>query len=94
VERRRQPQHALEIAQAETQANPKDAYAWFNLGSNLVYFEKYTEAAHAYDSARQIGLPQRMLRYQFGPFIAYFHAARYDDLLAVDRVYPEKHAEL
>jgi hypothetical protein len=76
-------QHALDIAQAETQANPKDAFAWFNLGSNLVYFEKYTEAAHAYDSARQIGLPQRMLRYQFGPFIAYFHAARYDDLLAV-----------
>lgn len=76
-------QQALDGAQAETQANPKDAYAWFNLGSNLVYFEKYTEAAHAYDSARQLGLPQRMLRYQFGPFIAYFHAARYDDLLAV-----------
>jgi hypothetical protein len=76
-------QHALDIAQAEAQANPKDAYAWFNVGTNLVYFEKYTEAAHAYDSARQIGLPQRMLRYQFGPFIAYFHAVRYDDLLAV-----------
>jgi hypothetical protein len=76
-------QHALDVARAETQANPKDAFAWFNLGSNLVYFEQYAEAGHAYDSARQIGLPQRMLRYQFGPFIAYFHAARYDDLLAV-----------
>jgi hypothetical protein len=76
-------QHALEVAQAETQANPKDAFAWFNVGSNLVYFEQYAEAGHAYDTARQIGLPQRMLRYQFGPFIAYFHAARYDDLLAV-----------
>lgn len=76
-------QHALDVAQAETKANPKDAFAWFNLGSNLVYFEQYAEAGHAYDSARQIGLPQRMLRYQFGMFIAYFHAARYDDLLAV-----------
>lgn len=75
--------HAEDVALAETQANPKDAFAWFNLGSNLVYFEQYAEAGHAYDNARQIGLPQRMLRYQFGPFIAYFHAARFDDLLAV-----------
>ncbi len=75
--------HAEGVALAETKANPKDAFAWFNLGSNLVYFEQYAEAGHAYDNARQIGLPQRMLRYQFGPFIAYFHAARYDDLLAV-----------
>ncbi len=76
-------QHAEDVALAETKTNPKDAFAWFNLGSNLVYFEQYAEAGHAYDNAREIGLPQRMLRYQFGPFIAYFHAARYDDLLAV-----------
>ena len=29
----------------------------------------------------QCGLPQRMLRYQFGPFFAYFHTGRIDDLL-------------
>jgi len=76
-------QHALEASQAETRADPKDAYAWFNLGSNLVYFERYAEAANAYDTARQLGLPQRMLRYQFGPFFAYFHAQRNQDLLAL-----------
>ncbi len=75
--------HALEAAQAASQADPKDAFAWFNMGSNMVYFEQYAEAAHAYDTARTLGLPQRMLRYQFGPFIAYFHSARYDDLLAL-----------
>lgn len=76
-------QHALEVAQAETEADPENAYTWFNLGSNLVYFERYNEAAGAYDRARDIGLPQRMLRYQFGPFFAYFHSRRMDDLQAL-----------
>ncbi len=76
-------QHALEIARAEAEANPEDAYAWFNIGTNLVYFEKYNEAARAYDTARTLGLPQRMLRYQFGPFFAYFHSGRTEDLFAL-----------
>ena len=74
---------ALEAAQNATTANPNNAYAWFNLGSNLVYFERYDEAAQAYDQARDIGLPLRMFRYQFGPFIAYFQSNRIDDLLAL-----------
>jgi tetratricopeptide (TPR) repeat protein len=76
-------QHALEAAQDEIGQDPSDAFAWFNLGTNLVYFERYEEAAQAYDAARSIGLPQRMLRYQFGPFFAYFHSGRLEDLLAL-----------
>lgn len=76
-------QRALEYAQLATETNPNDAYAWFNLGSNLVYFERYEEATIAYDKAREIGLPLRMFRYQFGPFIAYFQANRNDDLLVL-----------
>lgn len=76
-------QYALDLAKAQTEENPQDAFAWFNLGSNLVYFERYQEASQAYDTARQIGLPQRMLRYQFGPFFAYFFGGRNDDLLAL-----------
>ncbi len=76
-------QHALEVARAQTEANPEDAFAWFNLGSNLVYFENYEAAAQAYDRARTLGLPQRMLRYQFSPFFAYFHSGRIEDLLAL-----------
>ncbi|WP_054520852.1 C39 family peptidase [Thermanaerothrix daxensis] len=75
--------HALETAQHETQEQPDNAFAWFNLGTNLVYFERYEEAAAAYDQARTLGLPQRMLRYQFGPFFAYFHTHRIDDLMAL-----------
>jgi len=76
-------QNALAIAQAATVNDPSDAFAWFNVGSNLVYFERYFEANDAYDKARELGLPQRMFRYQFGPFIANFHSNRTDDLLAL-----------
>ena len=76
-------QNALAVAQAATVNDPSDAFAWFNVGSNLVYFERYFEANDAYDKARELGLPQRMFRYQFGPFIANFHSNRTDDLLAL-----------
>jgi len=76
-------QNALELSQEQTKADPLNAFTWFNLGSNLVYFERYAEAARAYDQARQLGLPQRMLRYQFGPFFAYFFSSRNADLLSL-----------
>jgi tetratricopeptide (TPR) repeat protein len=76
-------QQALDTAQAEVDADPSDAFAWFNLGSNLVYFERYAEAAEVYDVVRNLGVPQRMWRYQFGPFLAYFHSERIDDLLVL-----------
>jgi tetratricopeptide (TPR) repeat protein len=74
---------ALAAAEAATVEDPTDAFAWFNVGSNLVYFGRYDEANAAYDRARELGLPQRMFRYQFGPFIANFQANRTDDLLAL-----------
>jgi hypothetical protein len=75
--------NALGIAQAAIAQDPNDAFAWFNVGSNLVYFERYDEANAAFDKAREIGLPQRMFRYQFSPFIANFQTNRIDDLLAL-----------
>lgn len=74
---------ALARAQAEAAANPKDAFAWFNIGSSLVGLGRYEEAAAAYDQARILGLPWRMLWYQFGPFEAYYRVGRYDDVLAL-----------
>ncbi len=74
-------ERSLANARTQTESDPEDAYAWFNLGSDLVYFEEYQEASLAYDKARELGLPLRMFRYQFGPFWAYFHANRIDELL-------------
>ena len=73
--------NALAIAQSAITSDPKDKFAWFNIGSNLVYFDRYKEAAEAYDKAYTIGLPQRMTRYQFGPFFAYYNNDQIDYLL-------------
>jgi tetratricopeptide (TPR) repeat protein len=75
--------NALNKAYEESEANPEDAFAWFNVGTNLLYFERNPEAAQAFDTAIRLGIPQRMLRHQFGPFIAYFKTGRNDDLKAL-----------
>jgi tetratricopeptide (TPR) repeat protein len=74
-------ERALETAREEIEANPEDPYAWFNLGTNLVYFERYREASEAFDQSLSIGLPWRFTRYQFGPYIAYFHSGRTEDVI-------------
>jgi tetratricopeptide (TPR) repeat protein len=78
-------QRVLDATQAATATDSADAFDWFNYGSNLAYFRRYEEAAIAYDKAREIGLPLRMFRYQFGPFLAYFHSGRNDDLLVLTK---------
>lgn len=76
-------QRALDLANAQVTADATDAFAWFNLGASLTYFERYQEAVQAFDQAFTLGLPQRMTRYQFWPFSAYFNADRIDYLLEI-----------
>jgi tetratricopeptide (TPR) repeat protein len=76
-------QRSLERAQAEAAANPGDPFAWFNLGTSLTAQGRYADAASAFDQARVIGLPWRMLWYQFEPLRAYYESGRYDELLAL-----------
>jgi tetratricopeptide (TPR) repeat protein len=76
-------QRALVDAQAAVEQNTTDAFAWFNLGSDLTALGHYEEAAKSYDKARQIGLPWRMLWYQFGPFQAYYAVGRYEEVVAL-----------
>ncbi len=58
-------------ARAESQADAQDAFAQFNLGTNLTGLGRYAEAAAAFDRARARNLPWRMMWYQFEPFEAY-----------------------
>lgn len=75
--------NSLERARTEASSNPQNAFAWFNMGSNFVSLGMYNEAAIAYDQARSIGLPWRMLWYQFGPLEAYYQVGRYDDVVVL-----------
>lgn len=74
---------AAQRAQDEWNANPADAFAAFNLGSSLVGLGEYEAAAQAFDEARRLKLPWRMLWYQFGPYEAYLQSGRYDETLAL-----------
>jgi tetratricopeptide (TPR) repeat protein len=76
-------QAALAQTEAAVTSQPGNAFAWFNLGTNLVAFGRYEEAASAYDQARRLGLPWRMLWYQFGPFVAYHGVGRHEEVLAL-----------
>jgi hypothetical protein len=99
INERTELQMALELAQRETQANPNNAFAWFNLGSTLLQLGKAEEAAKAYDQSRRIApdrtldprrpanalnnWPWRMLWYQFGPYEAYFKTGRYLEVVTL-----------
>ena len=74
---------ALAAAEAEVAEQPDDPFAWFNLGTDLTALGCSDEAASAYDRSRQLGLPWRMLWYQFGPFRAYYETGRYDEVIAL-----------
>ncbi|MFP4321565.1 MAG: C39 family peptidase [Anaerolineales bacterium] len=75
--------HALERAQAEAAEQPDNAFAWFNVGTARTMLGDYANAARSFDQAFSIGLPRRMLWYQFGPYEAFFQASRLDDVIAL-----------
>jgi tetratricopeptide (TPR) repeat protein len=61
----------------------QEAFAWFNMGSMLTQLERYQDASTAFDKAREIGLPWRMMWYQFTPYEAYLEMERYDDVISL-----------
>ena len=74
-------QASVDRARAEIERNEADAFTWFNLGTGLTALGQFMDASAAYDRAQQLGLPWRMLWYQFGPFEAYFHVGRHQDVI-------------
>lgn len=74
---------ALETARAEAAKHQDDPFAWFNMGTNYVALGEYENAALAYDQAVRLGLPWRMLWYQFGPYEAFYNVGDYPAVLAL-----------
>jgi tetratricopeptide (TPR) repeat protein len=81
---------AAELALAETSrlSGREQFFAWYNRGTNLVFLQDYAGAAQAYDNAFSIYAtlteaerPWRVLWYQDGPYAAYYHTGRYQDVL-------------
>ena len=70
--------------------NPNNAFAWFNLDTSLTnlghltgQLDFYENAARAFDQARTIGLPWRMLWYQFEPYEAYLENGRLEEVFTL-----------
>ncbi|MBU6349102.1 MAG: C39 family peptidase [Chloroflexi bacterium] len=81
---------AEQQARTDLAADQTDRFAWFNLGSSLTEQGRYAEAAAAFDQARALGLPKRMLWYQHTPFEAYVKTGRAQDVLAISDVVLEE----
>lgn len=86
-------QRAAERAQAEIEAEPENAFTWFNLGESLTRLGEltgemayYENGASAFDQARTLGIPPRIVWYQFRPYIAYMKVGRYQDILDLAEV--------
>jgi hypothetical protein len=85
-------ERAAEIARADIEANPNNAFAWHNLGTSLVEIgwrtgeqSYYQSATEAFDQALAVqpALPTRILWYQFGLYKAYLKTGRYQDVVAL-----------
>lgn len=75
-------------AREEISADATDKFAWFNLGTSLTELgiltgeaAFYEEGANAFDEARKLNLPYRMLWYQHRPYMAYFKIGRFQDVI-------------
>lgn len=76
-------QSALDTAKKEASVNQSDAWAWFNAGTSAAKLGQYKDAAIYFDQAIRIGLPWRMLWYQFGPYEAYYNIGRFQDVITL-----------
>jgi tetratricopeptide (TPR) repeat protein len=73
--------YVLEVSQAEIANGQADNYAYFNLGWAQLQLGMNEEAAASFEAALNLGLPMRMLWYEFGPFEAYLAVGRYEDVI-------------
>ena len=80
-------------SQTAVSTDPDNPFAWFNLGTNLTQLGNlsgeqhyFDNAAAAYDQARSIGLPWRMLWYQFDIYEAYLAVGRYQDVITLANI--------
>ncbi|MDQ3701890.1 MAG: C39 family peptidase [Chloroflexota bacterium] len=76
-------ERALGVAQQEIATRANEPFSWFNAGVSLVALGRPGEAVEAFDRARSLRLPWRMLWYQFEPFEAYLAAGRLTDVLTL-----------
>jgi tetratricopeptide (TPR) repeat protein len=78
----------LALMEANSLSGREQFFAWFNRGSSLVHLQDYASAAQAFDAAFALYAalpldqrPWRLMWYQDGPYAAYYHTGRYQDVI-------------
>ena len=74
-------ENALLAAQNEARDDPQNPFAWFNMGTNYARLGQIELAAEAFDHARRLGLPYRMLWYQFDILEVYLKMGRLQEVV-------------
>lgn len=73
--------YVLQTSQAEIDNGQADSFAYFNLGWAQLQLGMNAESAASFDKAMSLGLPMRMLWYDYSPFEAYLAVGRYEDVI-------------
>jgi hypothetical protein len=76
-------ERSIEMIAGELEQRPDDAELIYSLGTNLHDLGRYDEAIEAYERARSIGLPPKMLWYVYWPAEAYNETGRHEDAIRV-----------
>lgn len=71
----------LEVSLAEIDNGQNDNYAYYNLAWAQLQLGMFEESAASFDTALNMGLPMRMMWYEFSPFEAYLAVERYQDVI-------------
>ncbi len=78
---RRNVERANQLMRELVAQHPDDAYLWFSLGTTEYLLGNIDAALAAYERAAAIGLPPKMLWYQFWPVSAFVDAGQYQRAL-------------
>ena len=74
-------QNAIDRNNEAILKNPKDMYAWFNLGTSYFGLADYENAKTAFERSRELGWPMRQLWYQIQPVQNYNKIGEYQKAL-------------
>ncbi len=74
-------QNAITRNQQDAEKNPRDMYAWFNIGTSYFGLGEYEKAKTAFETSQNIGWPSRMLWYQIQSIKTYNELKEYKNAL-------------
>lgn len=79
--------------QEAVRKNPKDVYAWFNIGMSEYALGDYQKAKTAFETSQPLGWPRRMLWYQIAPVQTYNKLGEYKKALELAQLGLQNNAE-